>query len=158
MNSFLFLWVHILDRRETGREKYSWKRHMLEDGLRDAYTHCGARLTPGSLGTCFFITVRKCLISVCHLRHFLSLATQKLRGGRATLPDRGAESTAWLTHRLLRHETQQQRRWEEPAVKGRRTVHDPEIGKTIILSMMIKKGFPAKVQLYCVMLILGNKR
>lgn len=42
-------------------------------------------------------------------------------------------------------------------MKGRHTVHDPKIGKIIILSMVTKNWIPAIAQLYCIMLILGKK-
>lgn len=164
MNKSLFPWVHVLDRRrETGRGEQLEKAHAGRWPLGCPYHLCGygACLVPGGSGTWFFIRIRTCLISACHWRHFLSLGTWKLRGGRAALPDREVESAVWPTHQqqcLLRNETQQQRQEEETAVKGRRTVRDPKIGKSIILSMTAKNWIPGKAQLYSVMLILGNKR
>lgn len=119
--------------------------------LRDAH--------PGDSGTCFFIRIRKYVISVCHWRHFVPPRTGTLGGGEL-LPLREEECCA-LTHRqqqrLLPAETQQQSLGKEDAVKGRHTVLDPKIGKIIILSMVTKNWIPAIAQLYCIIPILGSK-
>lgn len=82
------------------------------------------------------------------LKTFSFTGNMKTERGRAALPDREVESAVWPTHRqqcLLRNETQQQRHKEETAVKGRRTVRDPKLGKIIIWSMMAKIGFQQKL-------------
>lgn len=151
--------------RQGKKTKHLEKAHVGRWPLGCPYHLCGYGIAslpgtwaPGVLCWVFFIRIKKKSYFSLPPKTFYFTGNMKTEGGRAAFPCREYCAAESPQQCLLLNETQQQRRGEESAVKRRCTVRDPKIGEIIILSMMIKNWIPAKAQLYCIMLILGNKR